>query len=106
MDVPAPIQSYFDANARLDRDGMLTPFAETAVVRDEQRTHAGLDAIRRWIDETSIALPAVATPHELRSDGDRHSIVAQVSGNFPGSPVALSFHFRLANGRIAELEIR
>lgn len=105
MNLPTPIQAYFDANARLDAAAMAAPFTHAAVVRDEGRTHEGADAIRAWIDETSIGLPAVAVPQAINSEGDSHRVTAQVSGDFAGSPVALTFRFRLDAGRIAELDI-
>ena len=106
MDLPSPIRAYFDANARLDPDAMLAPFAADAVVRDERRTHHGTAAIRAWIKQASVSLPAIATPEAIRSEGLSHEVTAQVAGNFVGSPTRLGFHFRLSDRRIAELEIR
>lgn len=106
MNLPSPIQAYFDANTRLDADAMLAPFAGDAVVRDEGNTRRGTDAIRSWIAQTSIGLPAIAAPGAIRSAGDSHHVTAEVSGTFAGSPVTLSFHFQLADDRIAALEIK
>jgi ketosteroid isomerase-like protein len=106
MNLPQSIHAYFDANVRLDADAMLAPFAPDAVVRDEGHTRRGSAAIRTWIEEASIALPAIAAPQAVHSDGDLHHVTASVAGNFPGSPVTLTFHFRLNSGRIAELEIK
>ena len=39
------------------------------------------------------------------SRGDIVTIRANVSGNFPGSPVVLDYDFRLMMNRIVELEI-
>ena len=105
MDLPPPIQAFFDGNARLDATTMLAPFASDAIVRDEARIHRGTGAIRAWIDRNSIGLPAIALPAAVRSEGDRHEVRARVSGNFPGSPIDLAFRFRLHDGAIAELEI-
>jgi len=106
MDLPSPIQAYFDANARLDAGAMLASFADDAVVRDERRTHHGTRSIRSWIEQATINLRVVAVPEAIRSEGASHEVTAQVSGNFAGSPIMLGFHFRLSNRRIAELEIR
>ena len=105
MNLPSPIQAYFDANAHLDAAGMLTSFADDAVVRDEGHIHEGVDAVQAWIERTSIRLPAIAVPRAIRSDGESHHVTAQVSGDFAGSPVTLSFRFRLNGDRIAELDI-
>jgi len=106
LSLPPAIRAYFDANERLDTDAMLAPFADDAVVRDEGRTHRGTDAIRSWIEQTSIALPAIAVPRTIRSEDEFQHVTAHVSGTFPRSPVALSFTFRLKDGQIAELEIK
>jgi hypothetical protein len=105
MNLPPPIQAYFDANKRLDADAMATVFKPDAVVHDEKRTHKGARAIRTWIDETSIGLPAVAVPQAIAFEGEAHRVTAQVSGKFAGSPVTLTFRFRLDGGHIAELDI-
>ena len=105
MKLPAPIEAYFEANKRLAAGAMLTPFAVDAIVRDERHTHEGADAIRAWIERTSIGLPAIAVPQAIRSEGESHHVTAQVSGDFAGSPVTLSFCFRLNGDRIAELDI-
>ena len=62
MILPPPLQRYFDANAALDLDAMVAPFAETAIVQDESRVHEGKDAIRAWIQQASIAASAIAAP--------------------------------------------
>lgn len=103
--LPAPIRAYFKANGDLDTSAMLAPFAADAVVRDEAQTHRGTDAIRAWIEQSNKANQAIAVPQEIRSDGDSHDVTAQVSGAFTGSPITLSFRFRLDGDRIAELEI-
>lgn len=106
MNLPSPIQAYFDANAQLDARAMLAPFAADAIVHDEGGIHRGTDAIQAWIEAASLALPAVATPQSARAEGDTHHVEAKVSGSFPGSPLTLSFRFRLADERISALEIQ
>ena len=106
MTFPPPIQAYFDANARLDAGAMLAPFAADAVVRDAGHIRQGKAAVRTWIEEASIKVPAIASPATINAAGDLHDVTARVAGNFPGSPVTLAFRFRLDRGRIAELEIK
>ncbi len=105
LNLPAPIRAYFTANARLDAGGMSAGFAQDAEVRDEGNRHEGAVAIREWIDRSSIGLSAIATPQAyLRSD-DTHRVTAQVTGEFSGSPVTLSFRFVLNGDRIGKLVI-
>ncbi|MDX3885159.1 MAG: hypothetical protein QHC65_12105 [Sphingomonas sp.] len=76
-----------------------------AVVRDERCFHRGARAIRAWIGEATVGNQAVATPQAAQLEGDGHHVTAVVSGALAGSLITLTFHFRLGNGRIAELEI-
>jgi hypothetical protein len=105
MNLPLPIEAYFEANSRLEADAMLAPFAPDALVRDDGHTHRGSAAIADWIGEASLAFQAVAEPRSSRVEDGAHVVTAEVSGGFPGSPLALPFRFRLSGGRIAELEI-
>ena len=63
--IPKPIAAYFEGNERLDVDAMLAPFAEDAVVSDENCTHRGRQAIRTWIEQATIGNRAVATPQSV-----------------------------------------
>ncbi|APG87472.1 hypothetical protein SF83666_b48900 (plasmid) [Sinorhizobium fredii CCBAU 83666] len=48
----------------------------------------------------------VADPVEATRDGDKALVRANVSGQFPGSPVTLTFAFTTKNDKIARLEIK
>ncbi|MCK6443354.1 hypothetical protein [Elstera cyanobacteriorum] len=48
---------------------------------------------------------ATITPKSLLSVDDSVLLTALVSGNFPGSPIDLTFRFRLVDGLIDRLEI-
>ena len=106
MLLPSPIQTYFDANTTLDPDAMVAPFAEGAMVYDENARYDGKDAIRAWIDQSTVAVSAIAIPQAIVSRGNIHSVTAEVSGAFPASPVSLTFRFALDADRITELEIK
>jgi hypothetical protein len=45
MNLPSPIQTYFDADESNDGEALVRVFAPDAVVNDEGRSHAGLQAI-------------------------------------------------------------
>lgn len=105
LDLPRPIQAYFDGSPRFDVDAMVAPFAPDAVVRDENNEHRGAAAIRAWIEEASVGNKAINTPRAIESEGDRHRVTTEVEGDFKGSPVTLTFNFVLKNDRIDELEI-
>ena len=47
LNLPEPIAAYFQAD-RQDPDAVARCFTAQAVVKDENRTHTGLAAIRAW----------------------------------------------------------
>jgi ketosteroid isomerase-like protein len=103
--LPEPLKAYFAAKNRRDIDGMLASYAEEATVRDEGQTHSGRGAIRAWIEETTRKYGVTVEVSKVATKGDRVTVAALVSGNFPGSPATLHYAFELSGGRIVRLEI-
>ena len=103
--LPEPVAAYFDANRDMDAAAMAAPFADDAVVTDEAQTISGAAAIRDWIDRATVGNSAVAEPLSADTDGDTLVVACRVRGDFPGSPVPLTFRFVLRGDRIAALEI-
>jgi hypothetical protein len=98
------IQHYFVLATRSDMEPYFAQFAPDAVVEDDGRTHVGIDAVRAW----RRSVPGVA--YDVREvvdapDGS-HLATAEISGDFPGSPVLLGFGFAFDDdGRITRLQI-
>lgn len=105
MQMPTPIQSYFDADQGRDAGALVAAFAADALVKDEGTAHRGHAEISAWWRGAKQQYEHRAEPFEVAVGEDRVSVRATVSGNFPGSPATLIYHFRLEGGRIAELEI-
>ena len=105
-DLPEPIAKYVKANAALDLEGMLAPFAEDAIVLDDGGCHAGRDQLRAWIQSATIDNAAVFTPSAWRRDGASVVVDGVIRGSFKGSPIKLTFRFGLSENVIARLEIR
>ncbi|MBL8559678.1 MAG: nuclear transport factor 2 family protein [Hyphomonadaceae bacterium] len=105
LQTPRPINDYFAAKNRHDIDAMLAPFAQNAVVKDEGETMTGRAAIRTWMEETTRKFAVTVAPETLEDAGGRTVVRALVTGNFPGSPLHLSYHFDLRGSEIAALEI-
>lgn len=106
VDLPPNLIRYFEAQNAHDLDAMTESFAPDAQVRDEGRTYVGRQAIRDWKRETSARYAATARPlHSSAQDG-KLTVVAEVAGNFPGSPANLTYRFAVdGEGLIRELEI-
>lgn len=106
VDLPAAIEAYFAADRSGDLDALASCFTADALVRDEGRDHAGVDAIRRWKADASRAYSYTATPFASADDAGCTIVTSRLVGTFPGSPVDLRYQFRLEGDRIAALEIR
>ena len=50
MNLPSPIQAYFDADRSSDGEALIRAFAPDAVVEDEGRTYVGRQAISRVVE--------------------------------------------------------
>lgn len=105
MTLPAPLQTYFDADTAGADAAPLGAFAPQAAVRDEGKTHTGHAAIAVWWRAAKAEYRHTAVPIEAVDDGGRTLVRARVTGDFPGSPADLTFAFKVENGLITALEI-
>lgn len=105
VQLPTSVAAYVAWSNAHDASAPVTCFAEDAIVRDEGRDRVGLADIRAWKDEvTRKYMPVMEVLRSAEKDG-RTIVTGRVSGNFPGSPVELSYAFTLKDGKIARLEI-
>lgn len=104
LTLPEPIAAYFAAEH--NPEALARCFTAQAVMKDDGHTYTGVDAIKAFMAEASARYSATTVPFALER-GDGFQIVkAKVTGNFPGSPVDLSYRFRLERCLIAALEIK
>lgn len=99
--LPAPIAAYFAA----DESRVASCFVENAVVVDERREHHGRQAIGRWKTETVAKYRYTTEPLAVDFSGADVTVIARVTGEFPGSPIELRYRFTLGGDKIARLEI-
>jgi len=103
--LPPPIKRYLRADAGDDEDLFSACFAADAEVRDEGRTLRGLNAIIAWRREAKQKYAHRVEPLTASQEGDKVLLTARLTGNFPGSPVELTYSFVLRADRIVSLEI-
>ena len=106
MQMPPPIRTYFTARAPQDGDALAAAFADDAVVHDEGRDHHGPRQIRDWWLAAEAKYRHHAEPIDMTQADGRTIVRATVTGDFPGSPIVLNFHFQLQSGSIQSLEIK
>ena len=105
LELPQPISAYFLADNSGDSAGVARCFGEHGVVKDEGHTHSGREAIRKWKIGASAKYSYTSKPFAVAEKDGRYTVRSMVAGSFPGSPVELSYAFRLSDGGIASLEI-
>jgi hypothetical protein len=105
MQLPAPIQDFFDADREPGGAAPIRAFALDAIVKDEGKAHIGHDAIEAWWNAAKAQYHHRAEPCEIRDERQLTFVRARVTGRFPGSPALFTFAFQLEDNRIAALEI-
>lgn len=105
MNLPSPIQAYFDADRRRDADALAQAFAPGAVVVDEGHSYGGREAIAAWWRAAQDQYQPVTELLSTDAAGEATQVRARVSGTFPGSPITLTFQFQVSAGEIARLEV-
>jgi ketosteroid isomerase-like protein len=105
MTLPPPLDAYLNAEATSDTASLANCFAADAIVRDEGRTIKGIEAIQAWKKDAKARYQYNVEPLNVSQDGAAVTMRARLTGTFPGSPVALTYTFVLAGGKIASLEI-
>lgn len=103
--LPKPIAAYIEANAQLDVDGMLKPFAADAVLSDNGRRHEGHAELRSLFEDEVIAVRAIFTPDAVRHEDGQVVVEGLARGDFKGSPIRFTYRFTLENNTIKELGI-
>lgn len=103
MNLPNVIANLTKAQNNFDSVAYANCFSETAIVFDEGKNHNGKTEIQQWIKKANEEYQAIMKPLEYSET--KEVLKAEVSGNFPGSPIVLSYHFNLRNGLIESLKI-
>ncbi len=106
LDVPGPVAAYLAAEVAKDADAISCCFTEDGSVYDEGRDYRGRDSIRQWKQEVDTKYRYVLQPINVQTHGDKVTVRARLTGEFPGSPIELDDIFSLSNDKIASLEIR
>lgn len=104
LTLPEPIAGYFAAEH--NPEALAHCFTAHAVMTDDGHTYTGVDAIKAFMAAASAKYSATTVPFALKREDGFQIVRAKVTGNFPGSPVDLSYRFRLERGLIASLEIK
>lgn len=105
MNLPEVLSGLLSAQTNFDSNNYAACFSEAAVVFDEGETHIGKQEIKDWNDRTNTKYRPSLKPVEFYTEDEEHILKVEVSGTFNGSPVILTYHFKLEEGLIISLKI-
>ena len=105
MNLPNVIARLVATQNSFDSVAYAQCFSETAVVVDEGKTHQGRQAIEEWIADSNERYRATMKPVGFEEKESESVLKAEVSGNFPGSPLVLSYHLVIADELIQSLKV-
>jgi hypothetical protein len=103
MYLPNIITALIKAQDSFDSLAYANCFSETAIVVDEGNTYKGRTEIMNWIDRANQQYRAKMKPIEFSET--ENTLKAEISGDFPGSPAVLSYHFSFTDALIQSLKI-
>ena len=103
--LPHPIADFVAANNAMDPQRIAAAFNPNATVVDEGHLRRGRAEIAAWAGDYVARYQSTMEPTGVVQTGDTHVVRAIVRGTFPGSPIALDFHFLLQGGAIESLEV-
>ncbi|MCY0977865.1 nuclear transport factor 2 family protein [Chryseobacterium wangxinyae] len=103
MNLPKVIAELVTSQNEFDSAAYADLFAENAQVSDEGKKHDGKAEIEKWIDKSKTDYKATMEP--LNYDEKEDILSAKIAGSFPGSPLILKFHFKIADGKIQNLKV-
>ena len=103
--LPPTIARFIEASNARVLDAALGCFGEEAVVEDEDRTHRGIVEVRAWKQATEERFRYTIEPTSVEERDGRFLVRGILAGNFPGSPVELTYDFRLVDDAIGSLRI-
>lgn len=99
------IRAYIDSEASDGVDRVEAFFATDAVVKDEGKSIQGIAAIKQWKLATKQKYQYTVEPLDSQESADGVILSARLAGNFPGSPVVVTYTFGLQDDKIQTLEI-
>lgn len=98
------IQRYFDVATSPDQEVWFDLFADDVVIEDDGRTHRGIAEVRAWRSDVPSVSYAVT---DVTTDDGYPVATAAITGDFPGSPITLRYHFiDIDDEQIRHLAIR
>ena len=105
MNLPKVIADLIAAQGKYDSNAFAENFSDDAIVYDEGKTYRGKKEIKQWNEMTNSKYRTKYEPLEISIKGDTITMLAKISGTFPGSPAIIKYQFETKEGKITSLHI-
>jgi hypothetical protein len=105
MNLPNILQEFLKAQKLFDSTSFSNCFSDQATVFDEGKIYTGKEEIRQWNEKSNNEYKTLFEVKDFSMKNNMTVLKINISGSFDGSPVVLSFHFRIENGHITALAI-
>jgi len=105
VSLPAPIAAYFNGSNARAPQAVAAAFAVDGQVHDEGQLHQGREAIAAWKRAALDKYQMQMVPLKVEQSRQAVVVTASVAGDFPGSPLQLTYRFGLADDGIKSLRI-
>lgn len=106
MNLPQVVKDLVNAQNNFNSTAFANCFSETATVFDEGKNYTGKKEIQNWIEKASKEYNAVMKPLGFGGDAETGTLKTEVSGNFPGSPLVLTYNLEFKDNYIQSLNIK
>lgn len=106
IQLPSAIATFFKVSNGADAAVLSDCLISEAIVRDDEQTYQGLEAIEAWHRAARLKYKYTVEPLTVTQDGVNVKVLTQATGDFPGSPAQFEYLFQLADDKIEALEIR
>jgi len=105
MNLPKVVAELVTAQNSFDSTAYAACFSQDSVVFDEGKTHKGKKEIEHWIADANERYGATIKPISFEENETGSILRAEASGNFPGSPIVMSYHLQIKDELIWSLKI-
>jgi len=105
MNLPKIVTELISAQNKFDSVAYANCFAPNALVFDDGEDFRGRKEIKNWIASANEKYKAVMDPVSYTATAASGTLSVNVSGNFPGSPAILKYHFEFVDGLIQSLKV-
>jgi ketosteroid isomerase-like protein len=99
------LETFVAATNNHDGAALTACFVEDGVVHDEGATHRGHAAIRAWFEDVVRKYRFTIVVTDAETSYDETVLTTRVTGDFPGSPIELSYCLNIGDDKIRGLSI-